>query len=226
MKRWFACVLLVLGWAVQVDALAAGVATVKIGGQTVTVSFVGQDARVDMPGTSPGYLLMRGGRLYMVMQVAGQPLVMDGAMLTRMMSGRAKAQGSPDMIGSLIRLEPVGPKETVAGFPGQVYEAAYRDEQGREHTGRAVLGTQPEVQELTEILGQLALLFQAAAGQPQAAVQQVVDALHERDAGLLAYGDQFRVELLKTTPPAPGTLDMPAPPSPDLSQIPLGLPPQ
>lgn len=225
MMRWIGWLLMAWGGIVPAGALAAGVATVQAGDRTLTVSFDGPDARVDVGGIGQGYLLMRDGKLYSVMRAAGQPLVMDGGAMARLLGGGA-LQPAPDMIRSLGRIEPTGARETVAGRAGAVYAVSYRDEQGRNRSGRGVLGKQPEVRELTRVLGRMAVLLQKAAGQPPDGARQVLDALEEKGLGLLAYEKQFRVERLAATPPAPGSLELPAPPTqlpPELGRLLQGV---
>ena len=220
MVRWFGWLLSAWCGIVPAWSMAAGVATVQAGERTLTVSFDGADARVDVGGIGQGYLLMRGDKLYSVMRTGGQPLVTDGGAMARLLGGGA-LQPAPDMIRSLGRIEPTGARETVAGRAGAVYTVSYRDERGRNRAGRGVLGKQPEVRELTRALGRMAVLLQTAAGQAPDGARQVLDALEEKGLGLLAYDKQFRVERLAATPPAPGSLDLPAKPA----QLPQGLGP-
>ncbi len=164
MMRWFGWLLAAWGGIVPACVLAAGAATVQAGDRTLTVSFDGPDARVDISGVAQGYLLMRDGKLYSVMRAGGRPLVMDGDAVVRLLGGAA-IQTGPDMIRSLTRIEPTGARETVAGRAGAVYAVSYRDEQGRSRSGQGVLGKQPEVREPTRALGRMAVLLQTAAGQ-------------------------------------------------------------
>lgn len=211
MMRWFGWLLAAWCGVVPAWGMAAGVATVQAGERTLTVSFDGPDARVDVDGIGQGYLLMRGDRLYSVMRVGGQPLVMDGGAMARLLGGGA-FQAAPGMIHSLDRIEPTGARATVAGLAGAVYAVSYRDGQGGEHAGRGILGKQPEVRELTRVLGRMAVLLQTAAGQPASGTRQVLDALEAQGLGLLAYEKKYRVQRLAATPPAPGSLDLPAQP--------------
>lgn len=225
MMRWFGWLLAAWGGIVPACVLAAGVATVQAGDRTLTVSFDGPDARVDISGVAQGYLLMRDGKLYSVMRAGGRPLVMDGDAVVRLLGGAA-IQAGPDMIRSLTRIEPTGARETVAGRAGAVYAVSYRDEQGRNRSGQGVLGKQPEVRELTRVLGRMAVLLQTAAGQSPDGARQALDALEEKGLGLLAYEQQFRVERLAATPPVAGSLDLPAQPTqlpPELGQFLQGL---
>lgn len=218
MMRWFGWLLAAWCGVVPAWGMAAGVATVQAGERTLTVSFDGPDARVDVNGIGQGYLLMRGDKLYSVMRVGGQPLVMDGSAMARLLGGGA-LRAAPDMIRSLNRIEPTGARATVAGLSGAVYAVSYRDEQGSDHAGQGVLGKQLEVRELTRTLGRMAVLLQTAAGQPASGTHQVLDALEAQGLGLLAYEKKFRVQRLASTPPAPGSLDLPAQPA----QLPAGL---
>ncbi|MFC4299292.1 hypothetical protein ACFO0J_14710 [Castellaniella hirudinis] len=225
MRPWIGGLLAAWVGIVPACALAAGVATVQAGDRTLTVAFDGANARVDVSGFSQGYLLMRDDKLYSVMLAGGRPLVMDGSAVARLLGG-GTIQVGPDMIRSLTRIEPTGARETIAGRAGAVYTVSYQDIQGRARTGQGVLGKQPEVRELTRALGRMALLLQAAAGQSPDGARQVLDALEEKGLGLLAYDTQFRVQQLGTTPPAPGRLDLPAPPTqlpPELGQLLQGL---
>jgi hypothetical protein len=225
--RWIAGCLVLVCCAVPTAAWAAGVATVRAGDRTITVSFSGGDARVDVSGTQGGYLLLSGGKIYSVARVNGQPLVLDAGNAAGLLGSSLRT--SPEMIQSLTRMTATGAHETVAGQAGEVYSVTYRDTQGRSHAGRGVLGSQPEVLELTRVLGRMAILLQEAGRQPTQGTQQVLDALARRNRGLLAYESQFRVEKLSSTGPAPGLLELPAPPMQlpgNLGQLLQGLSPR
>lgn len=213
---------------VSTGSAVAGVATVHAGDRTLTVSFQGNDARVDVSGVQRGYLLMRGDKVYSVMQVNGQPLVLDAQSAAGMLGG-GPLQTSPDMIRSLTRLAPTGARETVSGRAGDVYTVTYVDAGGRARTGRGVLGPQPEVRELTRVLAHMAILLQTAGRQPVQGTEQVLAALNQRGMGLLAYETQFRVEKISAAAPAPGALDLPASPGQlpgNLGQLLQGLSPR
>ncbi|HEX7387921.1 MAG TPA: hypothetical protein VF285_11705 [Castellaniella sp.] len=225
--RWVASGVLMVCCMASTGAWAAGVATVKTGDRTVTVSFAGADARVDISGTQGGYLLLQGDRVYSVTNVNGQPLVLDAQSAAGLLGGGLHT--STDMIQSLTRLAATGAHETVAGQPGDVYSVTYRDVQGRTHTGRGVLGSQATVRELTQVLGHMAILLQSAGRQPVSGTQQVLDALNQRGMGLLAYEGQYRVERISSAAPAPGTLSLPAQPTQlpgNLGQLLQGLTPR
>lgn len=221
MMRWVGWLVAAWGWIVPASVLAAGVATVQAGDRLLTVSFDGADARVDVSGFSQGYLLLRDNTLYSVLQAGGQPLVMDGSAVVRLLVGGTIPVG-PEMIRALQRIEPTGAHETVAGRAGAVYAVSYQDTQGRVRAGQGVLGKQPEVRELTRALGRMAVLMQAATGQSPDGVRQVLDALEAKGLGLLAYEKQFRVQRMAAMRPAPGSLDLPAQPAqlpPELGQL-------
>lgn len=188
---------------------AAGVATVHTGDRTLTVTFEGQDARVDVTGIGQGYLLLKGDKVYSVVTVSGQPMVLDTAAAAGLL-GAGAMQPSGEMIASLTRLSPTGGHKTVAGYRGAVYEVTYRDIDGRTRTGQGVLGSQPEVQDLTRVLGRMAILMQSSSGQPATGTQQVLDALQQRSLGLLSYDDHFRVERIAAGSVAPAQLALPA----------------
>lgn len=211
-----------------VAVLAAGVATVHTGERTLTVSFEGGNARVDISGVGQGYLLLRGDQLYTIMRVNGQPLVLDARNAAGLL-GAGQMKSSADMIQSLTHLASTGGHQTVAGLQGDIYTVTYQDMQGRSRTGQGVLGPQPPVRELTEALGRMALLLQSSTQQSAQGTRQVLDALKLRGMGLLAYQSQFRVEKISATPPAPGLLDLPSSPAQlpgNLGQLLQGLSPQ
>ncbi|CAM5190271.1 Secreted protein OS=Castellaniella defragrans OX=75697 GN=HNR28_002001 PE=4 SV=1 [Castellaniella defragrans] len=225
--RWIAGCLLAGCCVISTGAWAAGTAVVKTGDRTLTVSFSGASARVDISDMHSGYLLLQGDKIYSVTQVNGQPVVLDAQSAAGLLGGNLHP--SADMIQSLTRLTSTGGHETVAGQAGDVYTVVYRDAQGRTHSGQGVLGPQSEVRELTKILGHMAILLQSAGRQSVQGTQQVLDALQQRGLGLLAYKDQFRVEKISATAPAPGRLDLPAPPTQlpgNLGQLLQGLNPQ
>ncbi|MER1968571.1 hypothetical protein [Castellaniella sp. GW247-6E4] len=203
---------LVCGCLASSGALAAAQATVRAGDRTLTVAFDGPDARVDVSGVSQGYLLLRDERLYSVMRMNGSPMVMDAQAAAGLLGGLAW-KPSAEMVGALTALEPTGERQTVAGRAGEVYRVSYRDLEGRERRGQGVLGRQPEVRELTRVLGRIAERLQSATQAPGQGLEEVTRALGDRGLGVLSYGSEFRIETLTVAPLASGYLDLPAAPA-------------
>ena len=210
--RSLAWLLLAWGCLAPAAVLAAAQATVRAGDRTLTVAFDGPDARVDVSGVAQGYFLLRDGRLYTVLRMNGTPMAMDAQAAAGLL-GSLAWKPSPQMIDSLTAHEPTGEHQTVAGRAGEVYEVSYRDLEGRDRSGKGVLGDQPEVRELTQVLAAIAQRLQTASQAPAQGMEQVVGALDDRGLGVLSYGSEFRVETLTVAPLAPGRLDLPAQPS-------------
>lgn len=199
--------------------LAAGTATIQAGDQSLRLVFDGPAVRLDSDRLHGGYLLLSGGQLYAVLPMGGQPVVMPARDAAGLLGLGSRTLPASNLVASLVKLTAQGKREAVAGRSGEVYTVVYRDAQGTEHTGRGVLGPQPEVRELTRALGRMVVELQVAAQQPAQGSQQVLQALDERGLGLLAYGTQFRLESLSSG--ASGVdLALPATPAgmPDLAQ--------
>lgn len=210
-------------------AVAGGVAEIESGdgGERVRSQLEFDRDRLRMEarfgdGAGEGYLIFRDGKPYAVSQVEGQTLVMEmGSMLAM---GGPMAQGAGTDFSEVVEylgLSATGRAETVGGLRGEVFRLDYRTANGARESRELVLGTQRAVRELTLALMQMSQALQQVAGtsEPEGSLKLQAE-LDRRQAGLLRYGDEFRLlSLADRTPPA-SRFELPAAPV----QMPAGLP--
>ncbi|EPC02126.1 hypothetical protein L861_05045 [Litchfieldella anticariensis FP35 = DSM 16096] len=170
----------------------------------MVIHWTDDSMRMDFPAQQQGYMLMRDGKGYMVTEQAGQPIVMDMAMLkgmTEAMGEEANAVNA-NQAKSVESLEATGEKETVAGIEGDVYRIQWTDHGGNAHDDQMVLSDEPLGREMLQAF--------------QSYVQIVMDepdpigtALLERDLGMLKFGDKFRVVEMADASPEAAMFELP-----------------
>ncbi len=172
---------------------AAGVATLATGsGQNAQTMVIEYDdhgrTRMNMPAgqEGSGYMLSRDGKVWMVMNMQGQVMVMDMARMAAM----APPAGDDTLRQEFISARPTGKKETVAGFPGEVYELSWRDRNGVQ-TAVAVLSKDPAVVEYSRAWMKLAESMAKSMGQKSD--NSIGRHLEKKGLGVLKMGDDFQV---------------------------------
>ena len=184
--------------------LAGGKATIKSGqgSQSVIMTLEYADVdkvRMNMPQQQEGngYMLMRDGKAWMVMDMQGQVMVMDMAQ----MAGMARGMGGPPQDEAikqeLIKSKRTGRKETVAGYDGEVYEITWRDNFGT-HTAEAVLSTHPDVVEYSRAWMNFAQSMDSSMGHNAGSKNSIGSFLDKEGKGILKMGDEFVVVSIKT----------------------------
>ncbi len=172
---------------------AAGTATLATGsGQDAETMVIEYDdhgrTRMNMPAGQEGngYMLSRDGKVWMVMNMQGQVMVMDMARMAAM----APPSGDDTLQQEFISARPTGKKETVAGFVGEVYELSWKDRNGVQ-TAMAVLSKDPAVVEYSNAWMKLAENMAKSMGQKTG--NSIGRYLEKKGLGVLKMGDDFRV---------------------------------
>ena len=178
-------------WAPQL--FAAGIATLATGsGQDAETMVIEYDdhgrTRMNMPAGQEGngYMLSRDGKVWMVMNMQGQVMVMDMARMAAM----APPSGDDTLQQEFISARATGKKETVAGFVGEVYELSWKDRNGVQ-TAMAVLSKDPAVVEYSNAWMKLAENMAKSMGQKTG--NSIGRYLEKKGLGVLKMGDDFRV---------------------------------
>lgn len=191
-------------------ALAAGTAKLEVRSQQSTskmdISWRDTHMRLDLPGQSGGYMVVRGDKAYSVTQQQGQTMVLDMSSLKEMGQAGNKGGEVQTNIGSLDEFEATGEKETVAGLEGEVYRVAWTDPDGETHQDTAVLSDNAIVRDMTDAFRRATEAMGGEGTDPFA------DALRERDAGVLRFADDFRVLSVSDEAPSAGDFELPAEP--------------
>ena len=172
---------------------AAGVATLATGsGQNVQTMVLEYDdhgrARMNMPAGAEGngYMLYRDGKVWMVMNIQGQVMVMDMARMAAM----APPTGDDTLRQEFISARATGKQQTVAGFVGEVYELSWKDRNGVQ-TAMAVLSKDPAVVEYSGAWMKLAENMAKSMGQKTD--NSIGRYLEKKGLGVLKMGDDFQV---------------------------------
>jgi len=175
----------------------AGVAVLQSGsGQhqaTMNIEYDdGDHVRMSVPQDTGGeaFMLYRDGRIWMVMNIQGQTMVMDVARMAAM----GGVNNDDTLQQEFIRARPTGEKESVAGFAGEVYELTWK-ERGQTRTDRVVLSKDPVVVEYSRAWMKFADGMARSMGQKlNNSIGQYLD---RNDLGLLKIGDDFQVVSIK-----------------------------
>ncbi|NYT84985.1 hypothetical protein [Pollutimonas harenae] len=194
-------------------AWAAGTATITIGGDSNTMSWLNSNTiRFDMPSTDGSYMISRDGKAYMVSTEAagGMPPVME---IGGMMQGFSEAVNSDEggktspLAMRITAINAIGKKETVAGIDGEVYELTTTDQQGKSQTMQAVLTDDPLAIEMTDAY---LALSETMVGAER--VAEFKNALSEGKRGLLRMGDDMVVQSIAANPPTADSFELPSKP--------------
>lgn len=184
--------------------------------------FYRSDDQIRMTMGKDTQLLLKGGKTWMLNRQGSQWLAMDMAQMGGLMQAmrRPVAVDSDSTAGasSDVSMEPLGRKETVAGYEGEVYEL--RDGEDRYEV---VLSDHPDVRALTAGWRQLAGKLASSFGvQDAERLQQALNALPDQQTGLLRQGDNLVLTGVETSVAAgevdfpPGTQKMEMPSLPGL----------
>ncbi|MQM39609.1 hypothetical protein KBTX_03639 [wastewater metagenome] len=189
-------------------ALAAGTATVRVGGDSQggmkPVNFAWSDdgeVRMEAPGQG-GYMLVRDGRAYAVRGSGADATVFD---LTALREGR-DGQAPTGASNELLELESLGESVTVAGMDGEVYRMRWRQE-GEEKSGRVVLSDDPRAQSLSDAWGAMIRGMGADGGE-----DGIMAELKERGVGMLRIEGQYEVVEISGDSLAAERFELPAEP--------------
>ena len=190
----------ILGAALLLSAppvFAAGVATLAAGSgqnsETMVLEYDDQGhVRMNMPESpeGAGYMLNRDGKVWMVMNMRGQVMVMDMARMAAM----AAPTGDDAMQKEFISAIPMGEQKRVAGFKGDVYELKWKDRKGIQ-SAKVVLSKDPVVVEYSNAWTQFAEKVARSMGRKTE--NSIGHYLQKEGLGVLRMRDDFKVVSIK-----------------------------
>lgn len=189
--------------------LAGGTATIESDGQTSTIHWQDNgNLRMGL-GQTDGYLVVREGTPYTVINRGGTPMVMDmSGMLKTFASMGGKSADKNNPFGSIDAVKATGDSETVAGIQGQMYQITVTDADGQTQTTEAVLTADPVVQEMTQAYMDG---VQAMFGTDEI-TRDFLDKLPADKRGLLRSGDDFKLVSIAGDTPSNDLFALPAEP--------------
>lgn len=185
----FSLVSLTPCWASSTLVVSSPVA----GGARITSTIEIQDPaaawRVHV-GVAPNYLLFREGRLYSAQAGLAKDVTALGPSI------RMPTVGD-EQIKLIVSLTELGRTETIAGLTGRVIELKYYNTRMQEVSSTLVLSEDARVRENTDLWWH----YHRSLGGPEHKGRQVLrDYLQQTKAGILQFGDDFRVEGFGVTP--------------------------
>lgn len=161
-----------------------------------------QRMRADIDGEHQ--IVMKGKDVWILKRQGSEWLALNADSVGSLLKAAQRRQEIPTL--EPVTLTPTDRRETVAGFPGRIYDAKSGDRQGD-----VTLTDNAQVLALTNGWRKLALKLSEYVGADQAAqLQQVLNTLPAQGmGGLLRQGDQLALTGIDTTI-APTAADMPA----------------
>lgn len=181
------------------------------GGEQLRVEY--RDAANFRIGTdAENYQLMVDGHLYAVAQ--GQ--VIDVQKVSR----QIRAVGADTFLAGLlgdatsdvptdVTVRPLGRRETIAGYTGEVYEAVARTSNG-EQRAEVVVADDADLKAVQDALMKVAKDAVAAVGAESSAYARPLQQVEQlRLGGVLRYGEDLRLVSLQRAPIAAGRIALP-----------------
>lgn len=191
--------------------LAAGSATYQIRGQgseTISMKYAWRDGAVRMQtGQQRGYMLMRDGETYMVMQSGGRARVIALSSMAQAFQGAGSLgnAGMPNQQLTSAELNPTGRSLTIAGITGEVYEIR-ADGSTR---GTVVLSDNPLVVAMTQAWSRF-------GSSSRSADTPMAQELRNRGLGMLRYkngrGSTLVLTAISRDAPPASAFELPADP--------------
>jgi hypothetical protein len=213
--------LAVIGAALTCSAATAlaGAADVRNSdGRSMKFEYKGDDLlRVNM-GNEDAYMIRRDDTMYMVSNADGQLMVVDMSQALNMFAGMAQG-ATPDTVeGKLLSMKATGRKETVAGIKGEVYEARFIDDKGKERTAELVLAKDKRAVDFQRAMFGMISSMAGAAGADTSAAIAMQNKLSAMNMGVLRYDDEMWVANISDRKIDASRFELPAEPM-DLSAL-------
>lgn len=220
MKLQLSAAIAVLGM-LPLSAWAAGKVVLDVGTPgtseqgSMEFEFDGSRIRMNLPVSADAetYMLLRDGKVYTVMNQAGQPMVMDLSAVGQMFGdsmGRNLNVGSEAT--GLFSLEDTGRRETVAGIEGRVYTASYTDGNGRTQTDEIVIGNHPQLREFSQSMALWGAAVAESFGNTAASASgdESMQLVLDKGDGILRFGDSYRVAAVSNVSIVASRFELPA----------------
>jgi len=206
-KRYLLTALLVAA-LLPACVLAAGSATVTTNGTQAQVYWANGMIRMN-PGNSPGYMILRDGRIYSVTDQGGQTRVIDMTGMVQAASGMAQSGNAQLPLDATVEsVVATGETATVAGIKGRVYEVTLTTKKGETRTQTLVLTDNPRVVEMTQAY---MTALRSFIGPEK--MGQLMQQLPADDRGLLRAGTDYRLTSISGAAPSAALFELPAEPS-------------
>lgn len=196
---WLASLMLALsGGLAHAAAVVADASGEDENGQRYTMTIEArnaQTARIRFPEKdSFGYMLLRNGKGYMVIENDGDRRAIDMASFAALFNGDGNTSANGvDAVADIIEARPSGRSETVAGVKGKVYKVTWRDGDGKTHNDDMVLSSDSRVRLVTQAW---VSLMSAMTGKERQQKWPLTALLERENAGILRFGTNYRVQKL------------------------------
>lgn len=188
-------------------------------GEVMTFEYEGNMLRINTAGNEQqGYMLMRDGKMYVVTQNDGQPMVLDMSSAFKMFGAMA-ASATPSTVESkVLSLDATGKSETLGGIQGEVYELRYVDHNGKEQKADMVLSKDPLARGFRDAIQSMAMTMAESLDKDTfkdelEAGEQMQAKLQALNMGVLRYGQDMQIRSIKDTGVAAERFALPAEPT-------------
>lgn len=187
-------------------------------GDVMTFEYEGDRLRINTPDNEQGYMLMRDGKMYVVTQNEGQPMVFDMSSAFKMFGSMA-ANATPSTVESkVLSLEATGRSETLGGIQGEVYELRFIDHNGKEQQADMVLSKDPLARGFRDAIQSMAMTMADSLDKDTfkseiEAGEQMQAKLQDLNMGVLRYGKDMQIRSIKDTSVDAARFELPAQPT-------------
>jgi len=174
------------------------------GGDIMTFEYEGDMLRISPAQNSQGYMLMRDGKMYVVTENDGQPMVFDMGSAMKMFGSMAKSATPSTIDSEVLSLKATGKSETLGGIQGDVYQLRYIDHEGKERQADMVLSDDALARGFRDAIQSMALTMASSLDKDTfkdeiEAGQDLQQQLSSLNKGVLRYGRDLQVRSIKDT---------------------------
>ncbi|MBN7798415.1 hypothetical protein [Parahaliea mediterranea] len=187
-------------------------------GEVITFEYEGDLLRINPTGNEQGYMLMRDGKMYVVTQNDGQPMVLDMSSAFKMFGAMAGSTAPSTVESQVLSLQATGKSETLGGIQGEVYALRYIDHNGKEQSADMVLSKDPLARGFRDAIQSMAVNMAKSLDKDSfkdelEAGEQMQAKLQDLNMGVLRYGSDMRIRSIEDTNVAAERFALPAEPT-------------
>lgn len=206
--------ILSFGLLAPVHAANGGQAFLVDEGEQIHVEFQAPNLLRVADSSGQGYMLMRDGKLYTVVNDAGQVMVLDVAAAMSAYGDAFQDEGVLDgEIREVKDFSPTGNRHQIAGIEGEEFKMTFVDGNGDTQTDTMVLSRDARVVALTRTMHEMSkLLLSINGGELPASVTEMEKRILDQNWGVLKQGNDFEIKMISSDTPAMNRFELPAKP--------------
>lgn len=183
-------------------------------GEQVHVEFLGPHLLRVGETSGQGYMLMRDGKLYTVVNDAEQVMVVDVVAAMSAYGDAFKQEGVLDEeIREVKDFSATGKSHYIAGIEGEEFSMTYIDGKGETQTDTMVLSRDAKVVALTRTMHEMSkILLSVNGGELPQSVAEMEQRILDQGWGVLKQGDDFQIAMITADAPPANRFELPAEP--------------